>query len=118
MASAQAAPGPATGALTRLSAPLLRKLADLSVGKKLLLIYLLDLCTVVFISGILIHEKFIAIDFSRKELSGTAYIEALRPALMDVGPQRTDAVRRHAAQRRAWPTPKRRFGAGHGQPSN
>jgi diguanylate cyclase (GGDEF)-like protein/PAS domain S-box-containing protein len=64
---------------------LVRKLADLSVGKKLLLIYLLDLCTVIFISSILIHEKYIAIDFSRKELAGTAYIEALRPILMSLG---------------------------------
>ena len=40
--------------------PLARRLADLGVGKKLLLIYLLDLCTVIFISSILIHEKYIA----------------------------------------------------------
>ena len=55
------------------------------MGKKLLLIYLLDLCTVIFISSILIHEKYIAIDFSRKELAGTAYIEALRPTLVALG---------------------------------
>jgi diguanylate cyclase (GGDEF)-like protein/PAS domain S-box-containing protein len=85
MDSAYAAPAPTSGAFTRVTAPLLRRLSNLSVGKKLLLIYLLDLCTVVFISGILIHEKYIAIDFSRKELSGTAYIEALRPALMALG---------------------------------
>ena len=69
----------------RWSQPLRR----LSVGNKLLLIYLLDLITVVFISSVLIHEKYIAIDFSRKELQGTAYIDAMRPtmiALVDVSP--------------------------------
>lgn len=71
--------------LARATAPAIRRLADLSVGKKLLLIYLLDLCTVIFISSILIHEKYIAIDFSRKELAGTAYIEQLRPTLVALG---------------------------------
>ncbi|MDN7177053.1 hypothetical protein M0D69_03285 [Caballeronia sp. SEWSISQ10-4 2] len=47
-----------------------RLLARLQVGRKLLLIYLLDLSAVVFISGILIHEKYIAIDFSNKEIVG------------------------------------------------
>ncbi|RYZ11589.1 MAG: EAL domain-containing protein [Comamonadaceae bacterium] len=59
-----------------------RRLGRLSVGRKLLVIYLLDLSAVIFISGILINEKFIAIDFGRKEMAGTAYIETLRPALM------------------------------------
>jgi diguanylate cyclase (GGDEF)-like protein/PAS domain S-box-containing protein len=76
---------PSTSVFTRAVSPLVRRLSNLSVGKKLLLIYLLDLCTVIFISGILIHEKYIAIDFSRKELSGTAYIEALRPVLVALG---------------------------------
>jgi len=70
---------------SRAAAFLVRRLADLSVGKKLLLIYLLDLCTVIFISSILIHEKYLAIDFSRKELAGTAYIDALRPTLVALG---------------------------------
>src|SRR5690349_19937702 len=60
------------GVVARVSSPLVRRLSKLSVGKKLLLIYLLDLSTVIFISSILIHEKYIAIDFSRKELAGTA----------------------------------------------
>ncbi|HEY9238678.1 MAG TPA: hypothetical protein VIP10_07575, partial [Burkholderiaceae bacterium] len=70
------------GRVARFCSPLVRRLADLSVGKKLLLIYLLDLSTVIFISSILIHEKYIAIDFSRKELAGTAYIDALRPTMV------------------------------------
>jgi diguanylate cyclase (GGDEF)-like protein/PAS domain S-box-containing protein len=69
----------------RLIGSLARTLANLGVGKKLLLIYLLDLSTVIFISSILIHEKYIAIDFARKELAGTAYIEALRPTLVALG---------------------------------
>ena len=59
-----------------------RRLGRLSVGRKLLVIYLLDLTAVIFISGILINEKFIAIDFGRKEAAGSAYIAGLRPTLM------------------------------------
>ena len=58
-------------------------LARLSVGRKLMLIYLLDLTAVIFVSAILINEKFIAIDFTRKEQSGTAYIAGVRDALID-----------------------------------
>jgi diguanylate cyclase (GGDEF)-like protein/PAS domain S-box-containing protein len=47
-----------------------------------MLIYLLDLSAVIFISGILINEKFIAIDFARKELAGNAYVRDARPALL------------------------------------
>jgi diguanylate cyclase (GGDEF)-like protein/PAS domain S-box-containing protein len=60
------------------------RLGQLSVGRKLLVIYLLDLTAVIFISGILINEKFIAIDFGRKEMAGTAYISELRPSLLAV----------------------------------
>ncbi|TMH06569.1 MAG: EAL domain-containing protein [Betaproteobacteria bacterium] len=61
-----------------------RTLGRLSVGRKLLLIYLLDLTAVIFISGVLINEKFIAIDFARKELAGNAYIAQARAALLAV----------------------------------
>ena len=63
---------------------ILRLLARLSVGKKLLLIYLLDLTAVIFISGILINEKYIAIDFARDELRGNAYVAVLRDAVIDI----------------------------------
>jgi hypothetical protein len=59
-----------------------RRLSRLSVGRKLLVIYLLDLSAVIFISGILINEKFIAIDFGRKEMAGAAYIDRMRTALL------------------------------------
>ena len=55
-----------------------RLLARLSVGKKLLLIYLLDLTAVIFISGILINEKYIAIDFARADGWGGQESVALR----------------------------------------
>src|SRR5690242_7616153 len=64
--------------------PFFRLLARLRVGRKLLLIYLLDLSAVVYISGILIHEKYISIDFSNKEIIGNAYIGTVRDALIDV----------------------------------
>ncbi|WP_311224248.1 MULTISPECIES: EAL domain-containing protein [unclassified Acidovorax] len=57
-------------------------LGRLSVGRKLMLIYLLDLTAVIYVSGILIHEKFLAIDFARKEIVGTAYASVVRDALM------------------------------------
>jgi diguanylate cyclase (GGDEF)-like protein/PAS domain S-box-containing protein len=57
-------------------------LGRLSVGRKLTLIYLLDLSAVIYVSGILIHEKFLAIDFARKEVVGTAYTEVVRRNLM------------------------------------
>lgn len=56
-------------------------LGRFSVSHKLLLIYLLDLTAVIFITSILIEEKFIAIDFARKEIAGTAYIVGVRDAL-------------------------------------
>ncbi|WP_395701302.1 HAMP domain-containing protein [Aquabacterium sp.] len=60
----------------------------LSVSRKLMLISLLDLSAVIFVSSILLNEKFIAIDFARKELAGNAYISALRPTLF--APARED----------------------------
>ena len=59
-------------------------LGHLSVGRKLTLIYLLDLTAVIYVSGILIHEKYLAIDFARKEIVGAAYTEAVRQNLMGV----------------------------------
>lgn len=57
-------------------------LGRLSVGRKLMLIYLLDLTAVIYVSGILIHEKFLSIDFTRKEIVGAAYTEVVRHSLM------------------------------------
>ena len=57
-------------------------LGRLSVGRKLMLIYLLDLSAVIYVSGILIHEKYAAIDFTRKEIVGTTYAAVLRDALL------------------------------------
>ena len=59
-----------------------RLIGKLTVGRKLALIYLLDLSAVIFISGILINEKYIAIDFSRKEMAGNEYIAVIRDAML------------------------------------
>ncbi len=59
-------------------------LGKLRVSRKLMLIYLLDLTAVIYISGILINEKFIAIDFAKKEVQGNAYIVEVRNALLDI----------------------------------
>jgi hypothetical protein len=61
---------------------LLNFIARLSVARKLILIYALDLSAVIFVSTILINEKFIAIDFARKEIVGNEYIGALRAATL------------------------------------
>jgi hypothetical protein len=63
--------------------PFARGLSKLSVGRKLLLIYLLDLCAVIFVSGILVNEKYLAIDFAQKEIRGNAYIRVLADAMVD-----------------------------------
>ena len=63
---------------------LARLIGRLTVGRKLALIYFLDLTTVIFISGILINEKYIAINFSRKEQVGLAYIAQVRDGLLAV----------------------------------
>ncbi len=62
--------------------PFISILGRLSVGKKLLLIYLLDLTAVIYISSILIN--YIAINFARDELRGNAYIATARDGLIDV----------------------------------
>ncbi|MCC7696018.1 EAL domain-containing protein [Janthinobacterium sp. EB271-G4-7A] len=74
-----------------------RMIGKLTVGRKLALIYLLDLSAVIFISGILINEKYIAIDFSRKEMAGNDYIAAIRDALLSLARAQADAAGSAAA---------------------
>lgn len=62
--------------------PFVNWLGRLSVSRKLTLIYLLDLTTVIYISGILVHEKYLAIDFTRKEIVGVAYCDSVRDFLL------------------------------------
>ncbi|MBH1997038.1 MAG: sensor domain-containing diguanylate cyclase, partial [Burkholderiales bacterium] len=83
-------------------------IGKLTVGRKLALIYLLDLSAVIFISGILINEKYIAIDFSRKEMAGNAYIAAIRDALLPL----TRSTAQVDAQAAAIEQAERQFGAG------
>jgi diguanylate cyclase (GGDEF)-like protein/PAS domain S-box-containing protein len=61
--------------------PLSRLIGGLSVGRKLALIYFLDLTAVIFVSGILINEKYIAINFTEKEIAGSHYIGAISQSL-------------------------------------
>jgi len=63
---------------------LTRSLGRLSVGRKLMLIYLLDLCSVFYVAGILINEKYLAIDFARKELDGSAYAAVVSSTLLEL----------------------------------
>ncbi len=76
-------------------------LGRFSVGHKLALIYLLDLTAVIYISGILIHEKYIAIDFARKEIAGNNYIAAAAPVLIAASDE--DTSQRHTALLEALP---------------
>jgi diguanylate cyclase (GGDEF)-like protein/PAS domain S-box-containing protein len=54
----------------------------LSVSRKLILIYALDLSAVIFVSTILINEKYIAINFARQEIVGNAYISEIRAIVL------------------------------------
>ena len=76
---------------------MLRKLSrfvgNLSVPKKLLLIYLLDLSAIIFITNILIDEKYIAINFARKEIQGIHYITEIRETLFDIAKNPGDGNR-------------------------
>ncbi|WP_153108762.1 EAL domain-containing protein [Propionivibrio limicola] len=77
-------------------------IGKLSVSRKLVLIYILDLSAVIFVSSILINEKYIAIDFARKEIAGNAYISEIRETMFarhdSEGASR--AARIEAAERR------------------
>jgi diguanylate cyclase (GGDEF)-like protein/PAS domain S-box-containing protein len=60
----------------------LRTLSRLSVGRKLLLIYLLDLTAVIYVTGILINEKYLAINFAEKERVGVHEIDTVRERVL------------------------------------
>ena len=80
-----------------------RFLGRLSVGKKLLLIYLLDLTAVIFVSSILINEKYLAINFARKEVVGNSYISVVRDAMLTAAnpeldkPDAAEKLKKHVA---------------------
>ncbi len=80
-------------------------ISRLSVSRKLMLIYALDLSAVIFISTILVNEKFIAIDFARKEILGNEYITLIREAtssladtLQPIAPERVSTANARYAQ--------------------
>lgn len=81
-------------------------LAKLRVSQKLLLIYGLDMIAVLFLGFSLAEEKYLAINFGRKEVAGNAYIETARESIYglltlaeatrDGEPARIDHARRAA----------------------
>jgi diguanylate cyclase (GGDEF)-like protein/PAS domain S-box-containing protein len=75
-----------------------RLIGRLPVGRKLLLIYLLDLTAVIYVSGVLINEKYISIDFAHKEIAGNAYIAVVRDVMLEL------PVPRHGASSTDTPT--------------
>ena len=87
-----------------------RLLSRLSVGRKLMLIYLLDLTAVIFITSILINEKFIAIDFARKEIAGNAYVAGVRDGLIDAALSAAAAPEASGIARRTRPPAQTRGG--------
>jgi hypothetical protein len=72
-------------------------LRQLSMGRKLMLIFALDRGAVAYSSSYLVCERFLAIDFKRKELVGTADTAQLQALLLNA-PKLT--VGGHAG---AWP---------------
>ena len=75
-----------------------RLVGRLPVGRKLLLIYLLDLSAVIYVSGILISEKLLVIDFARKEIAGNLYIAEVRKLLVQLPVPYVEAVAPAAPQ--------------------
>jgi diguanylate cyclase (GGDEF)-like protein/PAS domain S-box-containing protein len=71
-----------SASIRQLFKPVSAWLGRLSVSRKLTLIYLLDLTAVIFISSILINEKYLAIDFARKEMVGIGYTDAVRDLVL------------------------------------
>ena len=59
-------------------------LSRLKVAYKLLLIYALDMIAVIFLGFSLAEEKYLSINFARRELVGIEYIAAARDALLAV----------------------------------
>lgn len=57
-------------------------LGGLRVGRKLMLIYLLDLTAVIYVSGLLVSEKLANMDLTRREVLGTAYVQVVQQNLM------------------------------------
>lgn len=75
-------------------------ISRISVSGKLLLIYALDMIAVIFLGFSLAEEKYISINFARKEVAGTAYIDAARDALFSIAEQRQVGAEQLAALER------------------
>lgn len=76
-------------------------ISRISVSGKLLLIYALDMIAVIFLGFSLAEEKYISINFARKEVAGNAYIDAARDALFTIAEHGTLTLPHLAALERA-----------------
>ncbi len=76
-------------------------ISRISVSGKLLLIYALDMIAVVFLGFSLAEEKYISINFARKEVAGNAYIDASRDTLFAIAERGVVAEPQLAALQRA-----------------
>jgi signal transduction histidine kinase/HAMP domain-containing protein len=76
-------------------------ISRISVSGKLLLIYALDMIAVIFLGFSLAEEKYISINFARKELAGNAYIDVARDALFGIAEHGIVTLPQRAALERA-----------------
>ncbi|BAE49915.1 ATP-binding protein [Paramagnetospirillum magneticum] len=76
-------------------------ISRISVSGKLLLIYALDMVAVIFLGFSLAEEKYISINFARKEVAGNVYIDTVRDALFAIAEDGTVTVGQLAALERA-----------------
>lgn len=86
-------------------------LSRIKVSHKLLLIYALDMVAVIFLGFSLAEEKFLSINFARRELVGIDYITTVRETLFAVlAPERPPTLL--AARTQALREAEARLGAG------
>ena len=76
-------------------------ISRISVSGKLLLIYALDMIAVIFLGFSLAEEKYISINFARKEVAGNAYIDASRDTLFAIAERGVVTESQLAALQRA-----------------
>jgi signal transduction histidine kinase/HAMP domain-containing protein len=76
-------------------------ISRISVSGKLLLIYALDMIAVIFLGFSLAEEKYISINFARKEVAGNVYIDTARDALFAIAETGTVPSAQLAALERA-----------------
>jgi len=76
-------------------------ISRISVSGKLLLIYALDMIAVIFLGFSLAEEKYISINFARKEVAGNVYIDSARDTLFSIAERGVVPTEQLAALERA-----------------